>query len=131
MLDADVDVYAPCALGATLSPASVEALQANLVCGAANNQLLDSSVAELLHRRGVTWIPDFLANAGGLIQVGGEIWQRSEDEVQRDVEGISQTVATILERAFETGLTTSDVAAQVVEQRLAAATPMTSEGIPA
>lgn len=127
VLDADVDVYAPCALGATLTNSSVADLRARLVCGAANNQLLDSTVAGALSALGITWVPDFVANAGGLIQVGGEIWQRTPGEVRRDVEKISDTVRTILTRTRETGLDTSLVAAQVVEERLTAGNP-TFEG---
>jgi len=121
-LDAPVDIYAPCALGATLTPASVADLQATVVCGAANNQLLDSSVASLLHSRGIAWVPDFVANAGGLIQVGGEIWQRTEQQVRDDVSRIAETVRSILTRSQATGRLPSEVAADIVEERLAAAT---------
>lgn len=118
VLDAEVDIYAPCALGATLTPESVRRLQARLVCGAANNQLLDASVGDLLLDRDITWVPDYVANAGGLIQVGGEIWNRTEDEVRHGVARIADTVTTILTRATETGAAPAAVAAQVVEQRL-------------
>ncbi|MER5432383.1 Glu/Leu/Phe/Val dehydrogenase dimerization domain-containing protein [Streptomyces sp. NPDC002588] len=122
-LDAPVDIYAPCALGGTLTPATVAELQATVVCGAANNQLLDSSVASLLQSRGITWVPDFVANAGGLIQVGGEIWQRTEQQVRDDVSRIAETVHSILTQAQATGRLPGQVAADIVEERLAAATP--------
>jgi valine dehydrogenase (NAD+) len=122
-LDAPVDIYAPCALGATLTPASVPELRATVVCGAANNQLLDSSVASLLQDRGITWVPDFVANAGGLIQVGGEIWQRTEQQVEDDVSRIASTVRSILTRSRTTGSLPGEVAADIVAERLAAATP--------
>src|SRR5699024_3789914 len=67
-----LDVYAPCALGGTLTPVSVEEMGARLVCGSANNQLSDARVDTLLAARGITWVPDYLSNAGGLIQVAGE-----------------------------------------------------------
>ncbi|MFJ9312996.1 Glu/Leu/Phe/Val dehydrogenase dimerization domain-containing protein [Pimelobacter simplex] len=119
--DAALDVYAPCALGATLTPASVAGLQAAVVCGAANNQLLDSSVAGLLQDRAITWVPDYVANAGGLIQVGGEIWKRTPDEVRTEIGTIANTVRTILERSAAGGRTPSEVADEVVAERLAAA----------
>jgi valine dehydrogenase (NAD+) len=122
VIDAPVDVYAPCALGATLTAATVPALRAEVVCGAANNQLLDSAVATALHERGITWVPDFVANGGGLIQVGGEIWRRTPEQVRADVAAIADTVRAILTRAQETGRTTSSVAAEIVDERLAAAT---------
>ena len=70
---AAVDVLAPCALGAVLDDESVPALQAPVVAGAANNQLADESVADLLARRGVLWAPDFVANAGGIINISVEL----------------------------------------------------------
>ncbi|WP_377320235.1 Glu/Leu/Phe/Val dehydrogenase dimerization domain-containing protein [Pimelobacter simplex] len=121
VVDAPVDVYAPCALGATLTPASVAGLRAEVVCGAANNQLLDSSVATLLQARDITWVPDYVANAGGLIQVGGEIWSRPADQVRAEVGAIAGTVRTILDRSTAGGRTPLDVAAEVVAERLAAA----------
>ena len=123
VLDAEVDVYAPCALGATLTTRSAADLRAPLVCGAANNQLATSAVAEVLNARDVVWVPDFVANAGGLIQVGGEITGRTPKQVRADVERIAATVRTILDRSRDTGQPTSVVAARVVEERLAAGRP--------
>jgi valine dehydrogenase (NAD+) len=120
VLDAPVDVYAPCAMGATLTPSSVDALRAGLVCGAANNQLLTSSVAATLQGRGIDWVPDFVANAGGLIQVGGEIWSRTAEEVRVEIAASATTVRAILTRAEADGRTTSAVAAEIVAERLAA-----------
>jgi len=122
VLDAPVDVYAPCALGATLTPSSVDVIRAGIVCGAANNQLLASSVAATLQGRGIVWVPDFVANAGGLIQVGGEIWSRTAEEVRAEVADIATTVRAILTRAEADGRTTSAVASEIVAERLAAAT---------
>lgn len=69
VLSAEVDVYAPCALGGTLDLATVSRLRAAIVCGAANNQLATPDVDEALLQRGVTWVPDYVANAGGLVQL--------------------------------------------------------------
>lgn len=120
VINAPVDVYAPCAMGATLTPTSVAGIRAEIVCGAANNQLLDTPVAALLQQRGISWVPDFVANAGGLIQVGGEIWDRSADEVQGDIAAIGTTVSEILTRAETSGRLPIDVAEDIVEDRLAA-----------
>lgn len=68
----DVDVYAPCALGASVTDEVVPALQAAVVCGAANNQLAHPGVEKDLADRGVLYVPDYVANAGGLVQVGDE-----------------------------------------------------------
>ena len=68
-----VDVFAPCALGGVLTDETVQALQAPIVAGAANNQLADDAVAELLDDRDILWAPDFVANAGGIINIAVEL----------------------------------------------------------
>ena len=72
-LAAAADVYAPCALGGVLDHDSVALLRAPIVAGAANNQLADDDVAELLVERGVLWAPDFVVNAGGIINISVEL----------------------------------------------------------
>ncbi|MGA8258446.1 MAG: valine dehydrogenase, partial [Nocardioides sp.] len=121
VVDADLDVYAPCALGATLTDDSVSRLRATVVCGAANNQLATVEVADELRRRGVLWVPDFIANAGGLIQVGGELTGATRDVVLADTARIATTVTDLLRLAAEQDSTTSTAARTLVEQRLAAA----------
>lgn len=121
VIDAPIDVYAPCALGSTLHPSSVDAIRAEIVCGAANNQLSTTAVDELLHRRAITWVPDFVANAGGLIQVSGEVHERSADEVTSAISAIADTVREVLVRSDATGRPPGRVAAEIVADRLAAA----------
>jgi valine dehydrogenase (NAD+) len=116
-----MDVYAPCALGATLTEESVETLKAELVCGAANNQLDTSKVDALLFKRGITWVPDYVANAGGVIQVGGELQHRTPDDVLAHVRHIGETTAEVLTRSAEAGITTGMAAAEIVHTRLSAA----------
>ena len=72
-LAAPVDVYAPCALGGILDHETVHALQCPIVAGAANNQLADDGIADLLRARDVLWAPDFVANAGGIINIAVEL----------------------------------------------------------
>jgi valine dehydrogenase (NAD+) len=69
---ADCDVYAPCALGGSITDERVPALQAQVVCGAANNQLEHPGIEKALADRGVLYTPDYVANAGGVVQVGDE-----------------------------------------------------------
>ena len=71
-LELDVDVVAPCALGGVLDHDTVPRLRCRIVAGAANNQLANESVAELLAARQILWAPDFVANAGGLINIAEE-----------------------------------------------------------
>lgn len=120
VIDAPVDVYAPCALGATLTKSSIATMQARVVCGAANNQLLTSEVDLLLASRGVLWVPDYVANAGGLIQVGGELQNRTEAEVLADVAAIRHTVDEIIGASERNVSPTGVSAATIVKERLAA-----------
>jgi leucine dehydrogenase len=94
---APVDVLAPCALGAVLDHESVPALQAPVVAGAANNQLADDSVADLLQRSGVLWAPDFVANAGGIINISVELEPGGYDPrlARQRVRGIGDTLRAI------------------------------------
>ncbi|MDN5743985.1 MAG: Glu/Leu/Phe/Val dehydrogenase family protein, partial [Nocardioidaceae bacterium] len=129
VLEADLDVYAPCAMGAVLTPATVPQVRARLVCGAANNQLLDHSVAGLLQQREITWVPDYLANAGGLIQVASEIWEHTVEEVHERVGEIAVTVREVLERSTHSGQTPSDVADQIVTERIAPTSADTTKDV--
>ena len=118
VLDADVDVYAPCALGATLDHESVPRLSARLVCGAANNQLATSDVDEALQAHGVVWVPDYVANAGGVIQVGGEFLGCTADEVRRDVVRVGGTARLILTEALQQNIPTGVAAHALAHRRL-------------
>ena len=116
----DVDVYAPCALGATLTPQHVRDLKAAIVCGAANNQLATADVADELTARDILWVPDYVANAGGVIQVGGELYGKDRDEVEAKIAEIGATTTEILVSAERQGISTRAAADAVVVQRLAA-----------
>jgi leucine dehydrogenase len=98
---AQVDVLAPCALGAVLDHESVPALQAPVVAGSANNQLADESVADLLARKGVLWAPDFVANAGGIINISVELEPGGYDPrlARERVRGIGDTLRSIYDAA--------------------------------
>lgn len=115
---APVDVYAPCALGGTLTAASAEAIEAKLVCGAANNQLATPEVEFALNERGITWVPDFVANAGGLIQVEGELRQATPEAVEDDVRGIFDRCRDIIAAARAEGIGTGAAANRFAERRL-------------
>jgi leucine dehydrogenase len=71
-MTASVDVLVPCALGGVLDHESVPQLQAPTIAGAANNQLASADVADLLRERGILWAPDFVANAGGIVNISVE-----------------------------------------------------------
>lgn len=122
VLGADVDVLAPCALGGVLTPASVAALRAPIVAGAANNQLADDSVGDLLRERGILYAPDYVINAGGVISVAAEyLGERDPDWIERRIAGIAERLAAIFDEAQQTGVATSRVADGMAQARLAAA----------
>ncbi len=116
----DLDIYAPCAMGGILTTESVGDLKAEVVCGGANNQLLTHEVGDDLQHRHILWVPDYVANAGGVVQVGGELTGASEDQVHAKIEHIGGTTTEILRHAEELGITTGAAADAVVEARLAA-----------
>jgi len=124
-MTAAVDVLAPCALGGVLDHATVPALQAHAVAGAANNQLADESVAEELAARGILWAPDFVANAGGIINISVELEPGGYDpaRARHRVQGVGDTIRAIFDEAR--GATTPLAAAMAIaERRLAAAAPL-------
>lgn len=121
VVEARVDVYAPCAMGATLSSLTIESVRASVVCGAANNQLLTADVGDDLAARGIVWVPDFLANAGGLCQVAGELERKSPAQVRADIEKIGSTVSQVLAQSAADQVTPGRAVAQIVAERLQAA----------
>lgn len=106
----DADIFAPCALGGTLDMHSVDGLKAKLVCGAANNQLATPEVAQALLQRGITYVPDYAANAGGIISVSAEYLGEDRSRVEQRVGAIAPRVRALLERAMVNGRSPAEVA---------------------
>ena len=116
------DVYAPCALGGTLSAETVPELRCRIVAGSANNQLAESGAADLLHARGIVYAPDYVINAGGAIAIVGlEQLGWSDEEVETALARIGETLGEIYARADADGSTTAAAADALVAARLAAA----------
>jgi leucine dehydrogenase len=120
-LTAAVDVVAPCALGGILDHETVPALQAPIVAGAANNQLADDAVATLLAARGVLWAPDFVANAGGIINIAVELEPQGYDprRARERVRGIGDTLRRIYDDADAIGASPLTTAMELARRRLA------------
>ena len=90
----ECDVYSPCALGAVIRPETVAELRCRVVAGAANNQLLDGSMGDALHSRGILYAPDFVINAGGVINIAEELGRPYDaDRARTSVERIADTLA--------------------------------------
>jgi leucine dehydrogenase len=115
------DLYAPCALGAGLNPRTIPELGAKLVCGAANNQLETEADGECLVERGVTYAPDYVVNAGGIINVSAEYLGESAEVVEGRVRAIAPRLMRVLETAKTKSLTPHQAADAIVRERLAAA----------
>jgi leucine dehydrogenase len=119
VLAAECDVYAPCAVGGTLSMETVPRLRCRIVAGSANNQLADSRAAELLRARGILYAPDYVINAGGAIGIVGlEQLAWSEAELDAALARIGATLHEIYERADARGSSTAAAADALVEERL-------------
>jgi leucine dehydrogenase len=121
---ADVDVLVPCALGGGLDDQTVPRLRCRAIAGAANNQLAHDGVARLLQERGILWAPDFVANAGGLINIAEEFEGYDPRAARRRVNAIADTLKEIFDRSHSTGATplaaALDLARGRLEQRLTA-----------
>jgi len=120
----DVDVYAPCALGGSLSDEVVDALKGAVVCGAANNQLVHPGVATALDARGVLYVPDYVANGGGLIQVADEaLHARSGGfrfaRAKARATSIHTTTLAVLRTAAAEGVAPVAAADRLAERRMA------------
>lgn len=114
------DVFAPCALGGVLNAVTVSELATKIVAGGANNQLADDSTATLLQARGIIYVPDFIANAGGIIWIHGDYAGLDVAEVKANVGKIRQRVAAILEHATATGSTPQTIALDYAKERIVA-----------
>jgi len=104
ILSAPADIFAPCALGGVFHADTVEVLRAALVCGAANNQLATPADGERLARRGILYAPDYVVNAGGIINVAGEYLGWAPEDVALRVEATGKRLAAVLDHAEAQGV---------------------------
>ena len=118
----ECDVLAPCALGGVLNDDTIPRLACRIVAGAANNQLLEDRHGAALHARGILYAPDYVINAGGLINIALELEPGGYDRARAlaRVEGIGATLAEVFERADRTGVPTHEVADRIARERIAA-----------
>jgi leucine dehydrogenase len=115
----EADIYAPCALGGAINDTTLPLLKVKAVCGAANNQLLTSRHGEGLAKRGILYVPDYAANAGGLINVAQEWAGYDRNKAYARAAQIFETIDTVLKRARESGMRPEQVADRMVEEKLA------------
>jgi len=120
-LAAEVDVLAPCALGGMLDAGHVARLRCRVVCGAANNQLADDALAQTLHERGILYAPDFIVNAGGLINVSLELTGYDDETARRRCLEIEDVLGRVLAHAKAHGTPPLAAAHELAERWLTAA----------
>jgi leucine dehydrogenase len=119
--ETEVDVYSPCAVGGTLSVESIPRLACRAVAGCANNQLAEPEDADRLRERGILYAPDYVVNAGGIIQLIGledEGWD--EEQLEARLAGIGDTLRTLFADAEAGGITPAEAADRLVRRRLSA-----------
>jgi leucine dehydrogenase len=117
---AAADIYAPCALGGILNSGTIPELRCEIVAGAANNQLLLPADADRIEARGILYVPDFIANAGGVINGTRELLGWAREKALAKVEAIYETTLEIFRLAKAQGLTTAAAAERVALARLEA-----------
>ena len=119
IFDFDMDIYSPCALGATLNPTNIGKLKCAIICGAANNQLEDEERdALLIEKKEIVFAPDFLVNAGGLINVYSEIKKFSSEEALNQTRKIYDTTLEILSKSLKENITSYSAALRMANERL-------------
>jgi len=118
LVASELDVYAPCALGGALTDEVVATLSARIVCGAANNQLAHEGIEKQLQDRGVLYAPDYLVNAGGLIQVADELEGFSFERAQQRAEKIFDATRRVFALAEAEGVPPAVAADRLAERRM-------------
>ncbi len=119
LYSADVDIYAPCALGATINDDTIHKIKAKVIAGAANNQLANEVVhGALLKEKGILYAPDFLINAGGVINVYSELANLTRAQVMEKTENIYNTSMEIFKFAEQQNITTHQAAMSMAQKRI-------------
>ena len=115
----ECDILSPNALGATINHTTIPMLRCRAIAGAANNQLLDDECGQILRNKGIFYAPDFIINAGGVINAAQEAFTTYDKEkVMKQVENIYNTVASIVDEAEATGVPESVIAVRMAEKRI-------------
>ena len=119
VLGAECDVLSPCALGPVVTDKTIEGFRCKAIAGAANNQLERTDHGSALAKRNIVYAPDYVINAGGVINVAGEIMGFGHDEARKRAEGIADTLRIVFERAEKNATASSDEADRLAQERIA------------
>ncbi|MDF1662606.1 MAG: class I tRNA ligase family protein, partial [Planctomycetota bacterium] len=115
IFDLPVDIFAPCAIGAQVNKKTIPRLKVKLVCGAANNILKEADDAELLRKRGITFVPDYLCNRMGIVNCADEWHGYLEDDVRITAERVYPDTLRVLKHAKSRGITTTQSADELAD----------------
>ena len=116
---ADVNVFAPCALGAGLNDETIPAIRAKIICGLANNQLKEVRHGKMLADNDITYVPDYVVNAGGMMGASTVIFSElSREKSFQKIESLYEAIISIIERAKTEGKTTDEIADIIAKERV-------------
>ena len=119
MFEKKIDIYSPCALGATLNEKTIPKLSCSIIAGAANNQLEKEGVHDIMLKdKNIIYAPDFLINAGGLINVYSELKQFNQDKALQKTEEIYETTISILNKSAKENISSHTAALSIAKDRL-------------
>ncbi|MEK3875448.1 Glu/Leu/Phe/Val family dehydrogenase [Paenibacillus sp. FSL M7-0420] len=118
IIGADCDIYAPCALGATINDESLPQLRAKVIAGAANNQLKEPRHGDALHQMGIVYAPDYVINAGGVINIADELNGYHKERAYKQIARIYDSITRVLEISRLKGIPAYAAADQLAEERI-------------
>ena len=116
----ECDVFIPCALGSIINAQSINELRCKVVAGAANNQLIDISMAYALHDRNILYVPDYIINAGGLIYAAGRYLQTTDSDIEKQIHDIYSRVIDISLRSIKENIPPSVIVDQIAKEKIMA-----------
>tara|TARA_B100001013_G_scaffold129809_1_gene75730 strand:- start:540 stop:1613 length:1074 start_codon:yes stop_codon:yes gene_type:complete len=119
LLSMNLDIFSPCALGAIINPTSIKTLKCSVIAGAANNQLeKESRDSKLLLKKGIMYVPDYVINAGGLMNVANELQGYNQEKARYQVEGIYYILMRIFDYAIANNISALESANHLAERRI-------------
>ncbi|MCY8936734.1 branched-chain amino acid dehydrogenase [Peribacillus frigoritolerans] len=115
----ECDIYAPCALGAVINDQTINQIRAKVIAGAANNQLKETVHGDQIHEKGIIYAPDYVINAGGVINVADELLGYNRERALKKVETVYDTIERVIEIAKRDQIPTYKAADRMAEERIA------------
>ncbi|MBB6454205.1 leucine dehydrogenase [Salirhabdus euzebyi] len=116
--DVESDIYAPCALGATVNDSTIPKLKAKVIAGSANNQLAESKHGDVLYENGIVYAPDYVINAGGVINVADELYGYNRERAMKRIETIYDNIEKVFEISKRDNIPTNVAADRMAEERI-------------